>query len=142
VAARFASNLIVLIAGCFLAAATFALDAETVGWLGLGCGVLIAVTVLAAFATRGRGVVQRSLDCALALLAAWTIVASRCFSGATLAWLMFASGAGAALLAVEGLIAHEVVMEVSLRRAAAGEPGASSTDDGLARQPAAMRVAG
>src|SRR5947209_2219286 len=100
--ARFASNLVVLLTGCFLATGTFAFPASVVEWLGLACGCAIALTVLAAFASGGRGVVQRMLDCVLALLAAWTIVASQSFAGDTLKWLMFGSAAAASLLAVQG----------------------------------------
>jgi hypothetical protein len=141
VAARFASNLIVLITGAFLAAATFAFPLGVIGWLGLAAGCVIAATVLAGFATSGRGIFQRSVDCLLAVLAAWTIVASRGFDGETLRWLMFASGVTAALLAVQGLIAHEVVMELSLRRA--GESDTAQARAALpADQPPAIRVAG
>jgi hypothetical protein len=141
VTARFATNLVVLLAAAFLAAATFAFDVTVIGWLGLACGCLVAATVLAGFATRGRGLVQRWLDFALALLAAWMIVASRSFTGDTLKWLVFASAASTALLAVQGLIAHEVVMEVSLRGAVERErAGAASAVP--AAPPAPIRVAG
>jgi hypothetical protein len=143
VAARFASNLAVLVVGCFLAAVTFAFPAVVIGWLGLASGCAIALTVLVAFASRGRGIVQRALDCVLALLAAWMIVASRSFTGDTLKWLTFASATTAALLAIEGLIAHEVVMEVSLRRAAARERAHASAPPAVpADQPPAIRAAG
>jgi hypothetical protein len=132
--------MVVLLSGCFLATATFAFGPQTTGWLGLAAGAVIATAVLAAFATSGRGVAQRALDCVLALLGGWTIVASRSFAGSELKWLMFASGVAAVLLAVEGLIAHEAVMEVSLRRSAERERAGDTPS--LPDRPPAIRVAG
>jgi hypothetical protein len=140
-AARFASNLLSLAAGACLACFALATRPPVAGWIGFAVGVLVLAVTLGAFATRGRGLVQRGLDVVVALLAAWTIVASRVFAAGTeLKWLMFSSGAALVVLAIEGLIAHEVVLEMTLRRAAALDvrlDGASAVD-----QPAPIRVAG
>jgi membrane protein YdbS with pleckstrin-like domain len=85
--------------------------------------------------------VQRFLDVAVALLAAWTIVASRTFAGGAEKWLMFSAAATAALLAVHGLIAHEVVMEVSLRRAAERDSTTGAGAASATSEPAQIRVA-
>ncbi len=140
-AARFGSNLLSLLAGTFLVCCALAMRPDVAAWIGLGTGTLVALVTLCAFATGGRGVVQRGLDLVIMALAAWTIVASRTFEpGGTLKWLMFSSGAALVFLAVEGLIAHEVVAELSLRRAsetAVRLDAASAVD-----QPAPIRVAG
>lgn len=140
-AARFTSNLVSLVAGACLACFALATRPYVAGWIGLAVGIVALAVTLGAFATRGRGLVQRGLDLVVALLAGWTIVASRVFApGTDLKWLMFSSGAALVVLAIEGLIAHEVVLEMSLRRAAALEVrlDTSSAID----QPSPIRVAG
>jgi hypothetical protein len=140
-ASRFASNLIVLLAGALLACLALTLPLEVVGWVGLGTGALVLAVTLAAFAVHGRGTMQRVLDAALLLLAAWTIVASLTFTlGPALEWLMFSSGVALVLLAVEGLIAHEIVLELSLRREAEGHGQAAGRDS--VDQAPSIRVAG
>lgn len=140
-AARFSSNLLSLLAGALLACCALSMRPEVAAWIGLGVGAAVALVTLGAFATRGRGVVQRWLDALVAALAAWTIVASRAFAaGSELKWLMFASGAALVVLATEGLIAHEVVAELSLRRA--GAAGARIDPASAVDQPAPIRVAG
>jgi hypothetical protein len=118
--ARFASNLLVLLGGAFLACASFAFGANVVGWLALALGALLALTVLGAFATRERGAAQRSLDVCVLVVAVWTIVSSRTFSGSTESWLSFASGATMVLFAFAGLVVHEVLLELALSRRRAG----------------------
>lgn len=136
---RFASNLLVLLAGAFLTTASLAMGADVVGWLGLAVGCLVALGTLTAFAARGRGVLQRVLDGIVVTVAAWNVVASRVFVGqSSLRWLMFSAGAALVVLAAEGLVAHEVVMEISLRRAARLERSAVT----VVEEPAPIRVAG
>ncbi len=113
---RFTSNLVLLLGGAFLVSASLAFSASVIGWLALANGALILLTILSAFALRGRGVAQRVLDAFGFATAVWTVVASRCFAGADLRWLTFANGALMALLAFTGLIVHEVLMELALSR--------------------------
>jgi hypothetical protein len=121
-AARFASNLFVLVAGVFLACGSFAFRPSVVGWLALGVGALIALVLLGAFAMRERGVAQRSFDACMLAVAAWAIVSSRTFSGPTEAWLAFASSATMVLFAFAGLVVHEVLLELALARRRAAQP--------------------
>jgi prolipoprotein diacylglyceryltransferase len=88
----------------------------TVGWLALSTGAVIALVVAVAFAMRERGHAQRVFDGFMFVIAAWTIVSSRVFSGAREQWLAFASAAALGLLAVVGLIVHEVLMELAPSR--------------------------
>lgn len=78
----------------------------------------MVLTLLCSFALRGRGVAQRSLDGLLLVLAAWTIVASRCFGAPQLKWLTFANGATFVLLGVIGLVLHETLTQLELARPA------------------------
>jgi hypothetical protein len=113
---RFISNMTVLLLGAFLIAASLAFHTDVLGWLGLAVGALVVATVLGAFVARGRGAAQRALDACVLLTGAWTIVASRSFAGVDLKWLSFSSGAVMVLFAFVGLIVHEVLMELALRR--------------------------
>jgi predicted membrane channel-forming protein YqfA (hemolysin III family) len=113
---RFASNLAALLAGAFLACCTFAFRDTTVGWLALAVGCATALGVAGAFATRDRGQAQRAFDLCLFIVSIWTIVFSRTFAGAQLRWLAFASAALMAVFAFAGLIVHEVLLELELRR--------------------------
>lgn len=113
---RFASNLTVLLAGAFLACASFAFSVHTIAWLAFGVGCLTLLTVLGAFAIRARGTPQRAFDACVFVIGAWTVVASRCFSGDTEKWLSFASAVTLALFAFAGLIVHEILLELALTR--------------------------
>jgi hypothetical protein len=121
---RFVSNLLVLLAGAFLCCVSLAMSVPAIGWIGLGVGSFTVLTVLSAFAVRGRGLLQRVLDGVLTLLGAWTVVAARAFAGAgSLKWLMFSAGAALLALAAQGLVAHEVMLELALGRGVRSEHG-------------------
>ncbi len=79
-------------------------------WLMFSTAIL-AVTLSTAVALKGRGNVQRGLDGLVAILGAWTIVASLVFSGSVITWLGFASGAAFVALAFIGLTIHELYTE-------------------------------
>lgn len=113
---RFASNMAVLLVGAFLACASFAFAPSVIGWLAFAVGCLTLLTVLGVFPIRGRGTPQRVFDACVLLIAAWTIVASRCFAGSTEKWLSFASAVTIALFAFVGLIVHEVLVELAFAR--------------------------
>lgn len=113
--ARFATDLAALLAGAFLLAASLGFSAPVVGWIALGTGAALALTVLATFPLRGRGPAQRGFDVCLFLAAAWCLVQSRCFAGSVVRWLTFADGALVALLAFAALVVHEVQLELALK---------------------------
>jgi hypothetical protein len=115
-ASRFISNLLVLLAGAFLACAAFAFTAGTIAWIALGIGATTLLAVLCAFAVRGRGTTQRAFDACIVLTATWTVVASRVFAAGDQKWLSFAGGAVLVLFAFAGLVVHEVLMELTLAR--------------------------
>jgi hypothetical protein len=113
--ARFTSNLAVAILGAILVTMALSFRPAVVGWLGLGVGCAALACVVIAFAFRGRGPAQRTLDIAVALIATWTIIASRAFSGSTLRWLTFSEAAALATLGVIGLIVHEALLGRALQ---------------------------
>jgi hypothetical protein len=113
---RFASNVAVMLLGAFLAVASFAFAPRTVAWLAFAVGIVTALTALTAFAMRERGIPQRVFDGCTLLVAAWTIVCARVFGGITEDWLAFASAAVLVLFAFVGLVVHEVLVEIALRR--------------------------
>lgn len=107
---RYLTNVSLLLAGAFLVVTSQAFGVSVFEWLMLGTGV-VAVLLSGAIVLRGRGLPQRSIDGIIGILAAWTIVASLVFTGATVTWLGFASGAAFVALAFAGLTLHELVTE-------------------------------
>jgi hypothetical protein len=122
VTVRFLSNLIVLLLGAFLAAATFAFAGSTLAWLGLGVSATVLVLLLVAFALHGRGGTQRALDIAQMVAAAWTVVGSRTFTDPTRHWLLFGFAAFATAAGTAGLAIHEARAERALRSPVAPAP--------------------
>jgi hypothetical protein len=112
--ARFASNLMTLVVGVFILAASLGFHDAVIGWLGFAAGCVATITVLCAFAVRGRGGVQRVLDTAALLVGAWLIIASRAFPASTVKWLTFADGVLLIAISVIGLVAHEILVEMAL----------------------------
>ncbi|MGA9761109.1 MAG: hypothetical protein WBQ14_01640 [Gaiellaceae bacterium] len=108
---RFLTNLTLASLGAALVVFSMALGSATVGWIAFGISIGIIALLAAVQPLRGRGIVQRSLDGLVGILAAWTIVASLIFAGTTLTWLMFGSGLGFVGLAYAGLVLHEVRTE-------------------------------
>jgi hypothetical protein len=81
----------------------------TVEWLFIIGGVVMIA--LAAGALGQDAGPQRNLDAVLAVLGVWSIVQAIVFTGTTLEWVAFATGAAAALLATVGLTLHEMTTE-------------------------------
>jgi hypothetical protein len=107
---RFLTNLGLAITGGFAIVASQVWSVPVFMWLMLATGV-VALALSAAGALPARGRVQRSLDGAVALIGAWTIIASLVFSGIVVTWLGFASGVAFVALAVAGLTLHELSAE-------------------------------
>ena len=107
---RFLTNAALSIAGGFTVVASMAWAPATFSWLMFAAGI-VAVALAGAIVVRGRGLAQRSLDGILAILGAWTIVASLVFAGSVITWLGFASGAAFVGLALVGLVLHELSTE-------------------------------
>lgn len=133
--ARFVSNLLVLVIGAVLAPARFMFDPHAVRWITFGAGAAVTVIIAAAFLVRGRGPMQRTLDVAVALIGIWTAVSALVLGPATVGWLALGEGGALAVLAVIGLVAHEVLMERPFRVVER-----QVATDGLAFTPAQRRA--
>src|ERR1700690_751869 len=107
---RCLTNAALLVIGGFTVVASQVWIPATFMWLMFSAAIL-AVTLSTAVALKGRGNVQRGLDGLVAILGAWTIVASLVFSGSVVTWLGFASGAAFVALAFIGLTIHELYTE-------------------------------
>ena len=104
---RFIINALIALAGGFLVVASQAFSSSTTGWLAFGVAIgTLAVSSLAQ-ADRNSGIVQRSVDGAIAVLSAWTIVASVVFDGRVVTWLSLGESIGLVALAYVGLNYHE-----------------------------------
>jgi hypothetical protein len=107
---RYFSNLLLALIGGFLVVATMAFAPVTAAWLTFAVAAGATVISLYMIALE-KGLVQRSLGGALAILGIWTIVASLVFAPSTVVWLGFASALAFVALAVIGLTVHELTSE-------------------------------
>lgn len=107
---RFLTNSALSILGAFVVVASMSWHALTFEWLMFGGGIA-AVVLAGAIALPRRGLMQRGMDGAIALLGAWTIVASQAFSGLTVTWIGFGAGIAMFALALGGLSMHEARSE-------------------------------
>lgn len=122
---RFASWLAVGIAAAFLvvASVSFSLGAVAPLAFAISAGTFV-VSVGVAYSDRSY-VTSVYTAALIALVSAWTIVASLVFAASTVQHLALASSLAIAALATVGLTAHEV----SLERAAAMVKGTSAETD-------------
>jgi hypothetical protein len=103
---KYINNLLLVLAGGFLAVASRTFSPDVAGWLGLGVGVL--AVVLAGVGLALDRPQWRSVGSAVTgLVGVWTIVSSTVFSGTTLGWLVFADALALAAIALGELTAHE-----------------------------------
>lgn len=107
---RFTIDTIVLLAGAFLAVASFAFTAPVAGWIGFG--IFVGIVCLSALGlVTDRRIESRALHSVLAVSSIWFLIASLVFAGSALSWLVFAGAVAAVLVAVVDLVAHEVTTE-------------------------------
>lgn len=128
---RYLTNVLLAVIGTVLLVTSQAFAWDPFAWIMLGGGIAAAAIALPAMAIRSRGIAQYSLDAAAVVVAAWTIVASLVFVGATVTWLGFASGAAFAALALAGLTLHELKTERVVHELAAptaAEPAAAGNE--------------
>jgi len=107
---RYFSNLVLALIGGFLVVATMAFAPLTAAWLTFG--IAVGATVISLYMVGfEKTLPQRILGGLLAILGAWTIVASLVFAPTTVVWLGFASAIAFVALAVAGLTIHELSTE-------------------------------
>lgn len=134
---RFLSNLFSTLVGSLLLVACFAFRPTVLGWLTLAAGCAVLVVVLGAFPVRGRGAPQRMLDLAALVLAAWTVVAGRAFSGGTLKWTSVGEAFAVLGLGAIGLLMGELELRAALIHAwqrPITEPCRSAAQTGVGRR--------
>ena len=108
---RYLTNLAFVVLGTFVAVASMAFGVPVFTWLMFGAGIAALALAAPSVTVLRRGRAQRSLDAVIAMLGAWTIVASMVFGGLAITWLGFASALTLVALAVAGLILHELSTE-------------------------------
>jgi hypothetical protein len=108
---RYFSLLAIAVAAGFLVVATVAFPLGTVAALALGVGIgTLAVALTMAYWHRDR-LRWVAIAGPVALVSAWIIVASQVFSLGVVKTLTFAGALAIGVLAVAGLVAHELTSE-------------------------------
>jgi hypothetical protein len=108
---RYLSYLTLGVVAAFLVVATYAFDASTVVALAFGLGIVMLL-VSAGVAVRYRDDLPSVvIGAGIAVVSAWTILASLVFSNGTVDDLAFASAIAIAALSALGLTAHELSAE-------------------------------
>jgi hypothetical protein len=120
---RFLLDSLFVTAGGFLAVASMAWAAGTVGWtaFGVSAGVTVLAAVSAALARKSSRRLGHGL---LGLVALWSLVAAVTFSGPALTWLVFADAIALGVLALADLAAHEATTERIVHSLEVREPSA------------------
>jgi hypothetical protein len=104
-------------AGGFIALTKFAFTPNHAIWIGFGVAVAAGVTSLAGTALAlGRQNHRLSgLSAVSMLIAGFTIIATRAFTGSTALWLAFAGGLALLLVSLQSLAMHEAETERVVR---------------------------
>jgi hypothetical protein len=137
---RFVSNLLTLLIGAWLMAAQFVFGPGSLRWIVFGGAAAIVTVTLLAFLARGRGAGQRLIDTAVLGAGGWLVVASLTYSTGTAGWIALGAGGACALLALTGLIAHEVITERAIARALVRQTAVATEDDGTDQRPSPIAV--
>jgi hypothetical protein len=107
---KYIVNLLLVIAGGFLAVASRGFASSTAGWIAVGIGIL--AVVLAAAGLAMMRLQPRAIGYGLtAAVGIWTIVSSLVFTGTALGWLVLADALGLAAIAIVELVVHEFSTE-------------------------------
>ncbi len=103
----------VAIGGAFLAIERFAFAPSNAVWIGFGVAVAaVALSLAAALVALLRDNQTFSGVSAMsALVAAWTVIATRAFTAPTALWLVFAGGITLLALSLRALALHETTVE-------------------------------
>jgi hypothetical protein len=114
---RYFTNVVIALLAGFVVVSTQVFAAPTVGWLTFGIAVAVLATSALAQLDRARGLVQRILDGALAIIATVLIVFSLVFTGTLVTWLAFAMALGFVAVALAGTTWYEIESWLSTRQA-------------------------
>jgi hypothetical protein len=127
---RYLSYLTLGVVAAFLVVATYAFDASTVVDLAFGLGIVM-LAVSAGIAVRYReDLPSLVIGAGIAVVSAWTILASLVFSNGTVDDLAFASAIAIGVLSALGLTAHELSAEHVVHSLEVRERKSESTPGG------------
>ena len=115
----FLTNATIAVATGFVVVASQAFATSTTAWIAFGIAIGILAVSSLAQADASRGLVQRALDGVIAVVSAWTIVASVVFHGATVRWLSTGEALAFVALALAGLTYNELREQRAVRAAGA-----------------------
>jgi hypothetical protein len=103
----------VAIGGAFLAIERFAFAPSNAVWIGFGVAVAAVALSLAAVlvALLRDNQMFSGVSAVSALVAAWTVIATRAFTAPTALWLVFAGGIALLALSLRALALHETTVE-------------------------------
>lgn len=112
---RFALDILVILAGAFLAVTAMSFTAPVAAWIAFGVSTGVAVLALttAVFTHRTS---QRVGHVLIGLVALWSLIAALAFSGTLLTWLIFADAIALGVAAIADLTAHEIAEENVVHR--------------------------
>jgi hypothetical protein len=103
-------DVLTMIGGAFLVVSSMVFAAPVLNWLAFGVSAGLAVILVASLITEGRTGARISRS-AMAVVAAWSLIAALVFTGPALTWLVFADALALGGLALADLTAHEVTTE-------------------------------
>ena len=105
---RYFTNVIIALLGGLVVVGSQVFPPATVAWLAFGVAIVaLGISVLAQLDSQ-RGLDQRALDGAMAVISAILVVLSLVFAGVTVTWLAFGLALGLVGVAVVGLTLHEI----------------------------------
>jgi O-antigen/teichoic acid export membrane protein len=108
VTSRYFTNVIIALLAGLVIVASQVFAPATVAWLAFGIAIVALGTSVLAQLDSQRGVDQRALDGAMAVISSALVVVSLVFAGATVTWLAFGLALGFVGVALAGLTLHEV----------------------------------
>jgi hypothetical protein len=103
----FLTNAIIAVATGFLVVASQAFASPTTAWIAFGIAIGILALSCLAQTDASRVRLQRTLDGVIAVVSAWSIVASVVFHGGTVRWLSTGEALALVALALTGLTYNE-----------------------------------
>jgi len=108
VSSRYATNVLLALFGGFVVVASRSFSTSVVGWLAFAFGIAVVAVSILAQLDRGRGVVQRVLDAAMAALGGLAMGFGVGTAGSVERWTAFAFALGWVAVGLAGLTVHEI----------------------------------
>jgi peptidoglycan/LPS O-acetylase OafA/YrhL len=106
---EFFSRLALLVVAAIMVVATQVWATDTLQWVFIAGGLVMLVLAAAPGGAGTRR--QRMLSAVVAVVGIWAIVQAAIFQGDTMMWVSFGTAVAGGLLAIAGLIDHEMSTE-------------------------------